>query len=238
MFRRQALSSILLTFALSLGTQGAHAAGPARANKAAKPAKLAVKNVRQKDGSVMVRLDLKASTLARKNNGKGPSTVLPAIAAEPADSPLAKQAQLMDQWLDAVTEPRIMTALAAVAIEPGADTRTLHKTLDPASVRNWAEFVDPELFLRWQSSNLDPKFNPAIHNRTEGAWMLPRGIVFPINFPIPPEFQAGAPLKPTLWSNAYGTGPGGREAAEAWLKLPLPDARSNPWLRPGQHYRY
>lgn len=227
MFGRQALTCMLLTFALSQASWAADAARSARA-KATKPAKLAVKKVRQKDGSVVMRLDLKS----RHASPPG------APSAAPKDSSLARQAQLMDQWLDAVTEPRIMTALATVAVEPGVDARDLHSSLDPANVRNWAEFIDPDLFLRWQSSNLSPRFNMAIHNRTQDAWMLPRGIVFPIRFPIPAEFQPGSPLKTTLWSNAFSGGPGGLAAAEAWLKLPLPDAGTNPWLGNGHNYRY
>ena len=231
MFRRD-LPLLILLLGLGWGIQPVHAAGPGRA-KAAKPP---VKQVRQKDGSVMVRLDLKAA--ARSVRSRGAARVSPALAPQPADSPLAQQARLMEQWLDAMTEPRLMTALAAVAIEPGADARAVYRTLDPTTVRNWAEFVDPELLLRWRSPALDPRVSPAILDRTRDAWMLPQGIVFPIDCPVPRELQPGAPLAPTLWSHAYDGGSGGREAVEAWLKLPMPDAGSNPWLRSSRNYRY
>ncbi len=232
MFCRPALTVTLSLFALSLVSWDAGASASAQA-KPAKPAKLAVKKVRQRDGSVIVRLALQSRAAAPAD----PQAV-GAPAAEMRNSPLARQAQFMEQWQEAVTEPRVMTALGTVANEAGVDARALHRTLNPASVRNWAEFMDADLYLRWQSSNLNPRFNPAILHATQDAWTQPRGVAFPIRFPVPAEFQAGAPLKPSIWSNAFGSGPGGREAAQAWLKLPLPDAAANPWLRSGQNYRY
>lgn len=88
------------------------------------------------------------------------------------------------------------------------------------------------------ASAMGSKFNQAIHNRQPDMGSPQHWITFPVQFAIPPEFRAGAPLKPTIWSNAYGNGPGGQASAQEWLKLPTPDPRSNPWLRPGQNYRY
>jgi hypothetical protein len=238
MFFRQALILALLLFGVSLGAQSATGYGRAQV-KASKPTKLAVKKVRQKDGSIVVRLDMRVTALANKVKGAQVSQATPEGHQAPTpDAALAKNSQLMDQWLDAVTEPRFMTALATVAMSPNAESREINKAVDPANVRNWAEFVDPDLYLRWKLSGLDPRFNQAIHNRTQDPRVMPRGIVFPIFFAIPHELQAGIPLKPMLWSNVFGAGPSAQEAAQEWLKLPSPDAKSNPWLRASQNYRY
>lgn len=238
MFGRQALIFSLLTFGLSLGAQGATEPVRARA-KASKPAKLAVKKVRQKDGSIVMRLNMPAKAVS------GKAAPAPGALGFPEDRPQtrqeierAKYSLLMDQWLDAITEPRFMTALAAAAIDPGAEPKVLSSTIDPSLVRNWSEFVDPDLYLRWITGGMDPKFNQAIHNHVPDTRIQQHWIAFPVFFAIPQEIQAGVPLKPTIWSNAFGNGPGGLAAAQEWLKLPTPDPKSNPWLRAGQNYRY
>lgn len=238
MFGRQALIIALLSFGLSPLAQGA--AEPARARtKAAKPAKIKVKTVRQKDGSIVVRLNLPTKAAS----GKIPLGEV--TSGFPEERPQTRQEierarniQLMEQWLDAITEPRFMTALAAVAMEPDAEAKSLSQVIDPSSVRNWSEFVDPDLYLRWMASGVDPRFSQAIHNRLPDMGLLQNWIAFPVYFAIPPEIRAGVPLKPTIWSNAFNGGPGGQESVQAWLKLPMPDPKSNPWLRAGQNYRY
>lgn len=232
MLGRQALPLLLITFGFSLGARGADAVpvGAIKVNSG-KPAKLAVRQVRQKDGSVVARLEM-PKKLDRTGKGHPAPTLPPNLAeAEPMQSP-----RKIDQWLDAVTEPRVMSALATVAVGPSLEPRSLAQNIDPAKVRNWTEFVDPELYLRWMAGGTDPRFGQAIHNRPPMA--SPRWPVFPIQFPVPPEFQPGAPLKPTLWSNALEEGAGGQAASQEWLKLPMPDPKANPWLKASQHYRY
>lgn len=238
MFGRQALLLSLMTFGVSLAAQGASGvvAEPVKgkSGKTAmsnKPAKLTVKNVRQKDGSVMLRLALPNKTSATKP-GHSAATLPHTLAESDPPPPQSK----LDQWLDAVTEPRVMSALAAIAVEPSAETKGLMQNVDPTKVRNWTEFVDPELYLRWMAGGPAPRFGQAIHNRTPMA--QPGWLAFPIQFPVPQAFQPGAPLKPTVWSHALEEGSGGEAAVQEWLKLPLPDPKSNPWLKTNQHYRY
>jgi hypothetical protein len=150
---------------------------------------------------------------------------------------LSQNQLLMDQWLDAVTEPRFMTALAAVAMEPGMDARAISGNVDPTSVRNWAEFVDPNLYMRWQAAQLEARFGLAILNRDGKYGLLPGLMPFPFEFPVPAEFRAGDPLPPTVWSKAL-EGKGGVDAAREWLTIPAQDPRANHWLRAGQNYRY
>lgn len=240
MFFRQALTFTLLSFGLSLGAQGATELAHIQATTV-KPAKLAVKKIRQRDGSVVVRLDMHSSSPSQKRNnrqGMPGSSYSESHPAVTGDAVHAKNSQLMDQWLDAVTEPRFMTALATVAMSTGAEAKSLNKAVDPTTVRNWAEFVDPDLYLRWMASGVDPKLNQAIHNRTPDTRSTPHWIAFPVFIAIPKEFQAGVPLNPTIWSNAYGSTSGGQEAAQEWLTLPIPDPKTNPWLRASQNYRY
>ncbi|MEW5788766.1 MAG: hypothetical protein AB1899_13020 [Pseudomonadota bacterium] len=211
----RALLLLLSSLCLPWAAQGA---GGQSAPKG-KTGKPVVKTIKQKDGSVVKRLDL----------GLAPRTTL-------SDAPRDEQ-QLVDKWLDAVTEPRIMTALATVAMEPGKDTRDISLGVDPTRVRNWAEFVDPNLYLRWQAALLDTRFNPAIHNRPESQGLLPGMTAFPVTFPVPTHLQPGAPLPATLWARALD-GVDGKHAVQEWLILPSQDPRANVWLRAGQNERY
>lgn len=238
MFGRQALIIALLSFGLSPVAQGATEPVRARA-KAGKPVKLKVKTVHQKDGSVVVRLKMPTKAVPRKAAAdQGASGFLEERPQTRQEIERSKDTQRMEQWLDAITEPRFMTALAAVAMDPDAEPKVLSHVIDPSNVRNWSEFVDPDLYLRWMASGVDPRFSQAIHNRVPDMGMPKHWIAFPVYFAVPPEIRPGFPLKPTIWSNAFNGGPGGQESAQEWLKLPTPDPKSNPWLRAGQNYRY
>lgn len=229
MLGRKARIVGLIAIGLSLAAQCASAGEKSRV-KAVKAEKPKLIKVRQKDGSVMVRLKLNTSLAQRGTT--------PPVGARARDDALVRPSEKMDQWLDAASEPRIMTAMAAVAVEPGESSRALNQAIDPASVRNWAEFVDPQLYWRWQMAGLDPRFNQAIHNRTQDTRMPQRGFFLPIQIALPPELQAGSPAKPTIWSGVYDNGPNGQTAAQEWLTLPMADPKANPWLRASQSYRY
>lgn len=243
MFGRWALVLTLLVFGMSLDVQAAPRAVRAQAKVSKSGHRLTVKKVRRKDGSVVVRLDMPAST---SSAGLADAAANPAIsdmpragdAGQAQANVLAKNSHIMNQWLDAVTEPRFMTALAAVAMEPGAEAKALNQGIDPAKVRNWAEFVDPDLYLRWKAGMLDPRFNRAILKSLPELQAAPFWIALPANLEVPMEARAGIPLKPSIWSNVLNGGPGGQEAAREWLKLPMPDPRLNPWLGPIRNYRY
>lgn len=129
-------------------------------------------------------------------------------------------------WLDVVTEPRFMTALASVALQPGGHPKRLAKAIDPAAVRNWAEFTDPLLCLRRVLAGSDPALQRAIMGNVTDPDKMPRWLeagtraVFPVN-----------------WFNAMAVGLGKVESADetaAWKRLPANDAAGPAGLR----YRY
>jgi len=69
------------------------------------------------------------------------------------------------EWLDAITEPRFMTALAAAAVDPSTYPNAMANAIDPAAARNWSEFTDPQLYLRWMLASANPSFQQAIITR-------------------------------------------------------------------------
>ena len=214
----------ILTVALAFGlSAGAHA----KPGDAAASPGLAVKSVKQADGSVMERLALfDGGDAAPASDGLVPqgSEAWLRRMLDPTQNGLAlKYPELFAEWLDAITEPQFMTALATVAMTPETYPRAMGKLIDPATVRNWAEFVDPYLYMRWMIAGFDPKFYQTILNRL------------------------GDPEKAKRWGAAL-TGesgavaqtfmhvPANRPDARDWLQLPA--ASDNPWLRHRRGYRY
>lgn len=118
------------------------------------------------------------------------------------------------EWLDAITEPRFMTALAAAAIDPGTYPKVLSDAIDPAAARNWTEFTDPQLYLRWMLAGSNPSYQQAIVNKmTDPAKMKrwvealsrPDGLV--------PKFKVTQQMSPATSGAAYAP-------SQDWLKLP------------------
>ncbi len=240
MTSRATLAISLLALSLSLGAR-AEEVKVRKGGELEKRAELPTQRVRQKDGSVMLRLALPKS--AKKAPAKARSLPMPE-RAEPgaqffpgADSGPERSAALQ-AWLEAVAEPRVMTALAAVAMQPGVPVHSLGGQPDPALVRSGEEFKDPRLYMAWQLAGMDFMYGRAILRQSPNGVGSPAQGFFAINLMIPEFARAGVPLKPTLWSNAFGEGPGGHAAAREWLKLPTPDPRANSWLSHNQHYRY
>lgn len=72
-------------------------------------------------------------------------------------------------WLDALSEPRYMTALGTVTLDAGLGAHQRVMSLNPSAVHNWSEFTDPALYLRWRAEGANPGISRAIFNRWEDA---------------------------------------------------------------------
>jgi hypothetical protein len=191
------------------------------------PAKRSIQVVTRSDGSVLDRLALPA---ASKNPTQKSTTRHIALPASPEawlarmmdptkNGLAAKNPELFAEWLDAVTEPRFMTALASVAMTPDTYSKTLGQAIDPAAVRNWAEFADPQIYFRWMAAGLDPRFYQAVFNRMTDSGKLRRW---------------GFSLASTAAANREASIPGAQE----WLQMPIREGKPNPWLLNSVNYRY
>lgn len=149
------------------------------------------------------------------------------------------------EWLDAITEPRFMTALAAVAVDPATYPKAMSQAIDPQAARNWSEFTDPQLYLRWMLASADPAFQQAIlHKMTDptkmsrwlatlsrpdayaamatafgrapGAWM--NAPTDPTSYA--PVLKAMQPVTPMAWFGAMTESVGKQMDNRGWLKLP------------------
>lgn len=190
------------------------------------PAKRSIQVVTLSDGSVLDRLALPTSSKTAPKSASR-NVVLPASPEawlarmmDPTKNGLAaKNPELFAEWLDAVTEPRFMTALASVAMAPDTYSNTLGKAIDPAAVRNWAEFADPQIYLRWMAAGIDPRFYQAIFNRMTDSGKLRRWGFYPTS-------------TEALNREASTSG------AQEWLQLPSREGKANPWLLNSINYRY
>lgn len=191
------------------------------------PAKRSIQVVTLSDGSVLDRLALPTSTKTAPNKSASRHVALPASPEawlarmmDPTKNGLAaKNPELFAEWLDAVTEPRFMTALASVAMTPDSYSNTLGKAIDPASVRNWAEFADPQIYFRWMAAGLDPRFYQAVFNRMTDSAKLRRW-----GFYSASTEAANREVSPS--------------GVQEWLQMPSREGKANPWLLNSVNYRY
>lgn len=118
------------------------------------------------------------------------------------------------EWLDAITEPRFMTALATVAVDPGTCPKVIAHGIDPRAARNWAEFTDPQLYLRWMLASASPAYQQAIVSKLADPAKLRRWIE-----------NMGRPDTYAALAVAFG------QAPLAWMRAPLAPASYEPFLQ-------
>lgn len=231
------LIAVLLLLGLAWSTRAE--SGPELARK--KPPRLSVNLIAQKDGSVIERLEMSELPGVVREEG---------IAGTPAEwltrrvelsrsGRAMTRPQLFAEWLDAVTEPRFMTALATVAWDRGTFPRTMNRLADPATGRNWAEFVDPEVFMRWVVAGMDPDLYQAVFQHMFDPQKYLRWAAYS-GYPRPAavhamESNGTAPVVRNHAGNPATTFP---EGAQSWIKLPTRQPRANPWLAYSHTYRY
>lgn len=195
-----------------------------------KPAKLTFSVIKQKDGSLVDRLELPVSS-APASDKRIPSTPaewLDRMMDPTRNGLLFREPQLFAEWLDAVTEPQFMTALATVALDPQTYPKTLNRLADPATARNWSEIMGPEIFMRWVAAGMDPRIYQAVFQHM-------------VN---PKKYLRWATAQPGSLSGSgvavQDTDPLGRKYRDhgEWMQIPVREGGDNPWLANSRAYRY
>ncbi|MBI5330325.1 MAG: hypothetical protein HZB71_06905 [Betaproteobacteria bacterium] len=241
----------------------APAAQAAGQERTVRQTKVAVKAVQRADGSVVDRLDMAARKLPVRPEE------WPQRMADPTRNGTAcKDPKAFAEWLDATTEPRFMTALATMAMDPNTYPKALGQLFDPATAHNWSEFTDPVLYLKWMGAGMDPQFYQALFNRLTDSGKLGRWAASPASPEVQaliramadpgvygkwmaqavdsrtyaPLAQAANPLLPTIWMGGMAQGVSRALSPSSdqqdWHKLPAADAKTNPWLAGSAGYRY
>ncbi|MFN3594499.1 MAG: OmpA family protein [Thiobacillaceae bacterium] len=65
-------------------------------------------------------------------------------------------------WLNTVTEPNFYTAALIGMQDPVGWLNMLNSMLNPNAYRNWAQFADPAITMRWIAAGVDPAFYTAL----------------------------------------------------------------------------
>ncbi len=65
-------------------------------------------------------------------------------------------------WLNTVTEPNFYTAALIGMQDPVGWLNMLNSMVNPNAYRNWAQFADPAITMRWLAAGADPAFYTAL----------------------------------------------------------------------------
>lgn len=147
-----------------------------------------------------------------------------------------KEPAAFAEWLDAVTEPRFVTALASVAVDPATYPKAMADAVDPAAIRNWSEFTDPQLYLRWMLASATPSFQQAIIKKMTDPGKVKRWFEAASRPDGYAAMLATFGRAPMAWYGALA-GMGQQAAGQEWLKLPA-DKASGVTAATGVRYRY
>lgn len=193
---------------LALGGD-AYAVSKASAETAVKHATRKV--VRQQDGRVVERIVLPASNASALPDRPLTQEKWVQNTLDPAwMARMAKDPALFAQWLDAVTEPRFMTALATVAARPETYPNAMGRLFQPDTLRNWSEVPTPGLLMSWMAAGMNPSYAIGMLARMTDPAKLRRWANCAL--PAPPAQAAVAPQ------------------TNRWLTLPPGEQKTNPWL--------
>lgn len=162
--------------------------------------------------------------------------------AEPGNESLMPQrlpvylpeSQGLNAVWEAMLDARAMTALATLPGIQRNPGQKLPDVIEPAQVRNWAEFVEPELALRWKLLADRSGFSRARRDLPEAG----PGRAHPLV-----RWSEGRSEGPAnTWHNVVTEGAAralnGQQALQEWLTLPSPAPAANPWLGGLKGYRY
>ncbi len=197
-----------------------------------------ISSFKLQDGSIVERLDMPArsGSVREERIPASPEEWLARMLDPTRNGLVLKQPKLFAEWLDAVTEPRFMTALATVAMDPGSYPKTFNRFLDPATARNWAEFIDPEVFMRWVAAGMDPVLYQAVFQHMFDPNKFLRWATYPRN-----QSVVGTVARDMNLNEQDGrrrSDPEAAVAVETWRLLPAGDLPANPWLSHRNTYRY
>jgi len=89
-----------------------------------------------------------------------------------------KDPQVFIHWMNAMTDPAMVAAMADAGLEPGNWLHMMTTMLQPAAMSNYAQFgIDPAIYARWGAALLDPMwYTKMITNMTNPSkimgWMM------------------------------------------------------------------
>jgi hypothetical protein len=139
-----------------------------------------------------------------------------------------KDPKVFVPWANAVTEPAFYTTMGNMMMDPNGWTHMFGTMMDPNAYRNYAEWADPNVYMKWMAASMDPNFYTALLSQMTDPGKMMRWAMMPMDpklwsmmmqgmnpamymkwmmAPISPQtMQLGmAPLNPNLYMNWMGT---------------------------------
>ncbi len=89
-----------------------------------------------------------------------------------------KDPEVFAYWLNAMTDPAMVAAMADAGLEPGNWLHMMTTMMQPAAVSNYAQFMmDPAIFARWGGAMINPMWYTKLatdmfHPRKMMGWMM------------------------------------------------------------------
>lgn len=136
---------------------------------------------------------------------------------------------------------RLLNTVAAQVMTARSPGQPLELAVEPAEVRSWAEFVDPDLAHRWLNKARQSGYITALLWRSTDEKQGQKAA----NLQESPILQSLPRLHTelrTTWRSVVDDGAArsltGQQALQEWLTLPTLEPKANPWLSHLGRYRY
>lgn len=102
-----------------------------------------------------------------------------------------KDPKVFVPWLNAVTEPGFYTTMGNQMMDPGNWLNMMVSMTMPGTYSNFAQWADPNIYMKWLAASLDPNFYTAVLTQLTDPGKLMRWVM--------------SPLDPKLWNMALNT---------------------------------
>jgi outer membrane protein OmpA-like peptidoglycan-associated protein len=84
-------------------------------------------------------------------------------------------------WTNAVTEPGFYVAMSKGMMDPGGWLNMMNSMANPDVVRNYAQFLDPNITIKWVNAGADPAFYTALLTQLSDPGKLMRWGMLPLD---------------------------------------------------------
>ena len=113
-------------------------------------------------------------------------------------------------WSNAVSDPGFYSAMMTGAMDPAGWLNMMNSATNPNALRNYIQFTDPALYMRWMNAGMDPAFYTAMMTQFSDPGKMMRWAMMPMdpkmwsammNMANPNMYMkwAMAPMDPRAW---------------------------------------
>jgi len=92
-----------------------------------------------------------------------------------------KDPKVFVPWANAVTEPGFYSSMGPMMMDPANWTRMMGSAMDPNAFRNYAQFMDPNVSMKWMAAGMDPNFYTALMTQMSDPGKMMRWAMMPMD---------------------------------------------------------